>query len=329
VRWRWRGDADNVRGMLCRRRRLAHVGFVVSVHFVAMTSVIPVMAQSKPAPVAAPAASKAPQDLIGRGLSLFEDQQYEESIQTLSAALLRPNNTKAQKIDVYRLLALNYITLSRKDEAESAVRGLLAIEPSYALPPSESPRFRDFFVAVKQRWEAEGRPGLVKETEAPPAPVTMKHGSPPSAEASTQIDLTGHIDDPQHRVVDVRLYYRAGSRGKFEVLSATTDAGDVRASIPASVVKPPLVEYYFQGVDKGGLPVVARGDATAPLRIAIPEASRGWVLPVAIGGSVLGAGAIVGILALAGVFKSSSPSPGPGGNAAGTAVVNVSVGAFR
>jgi hypothetical protein len=102
VRWRWRGDADNVRGMLCRRRRLAHVGFVVSVHFVAMTSVIPVMAQSKPAPVAAPAASKAPQDLIGRGLSLFEDQQYEESIQTLSAALLRPNNTKATSTASWR-----------------------------------------------------------------------------------------------------------------------------------------------------------------------------------------------------------------------------------
>ncbi len=328
--WRLREDADNVRGMLCRRRRLAHVAFGVAVHSVAMTSVLPLAtAQAKPAPSAAPAASKPPQDLIGRGLSLFEEQQYEESIQTLSAALLRPSNTKAQKIDVYRLLALNYITLSRKDEAESAVRGLLAIEPSYALPPSESPRFRDFFVAVKQRWDAEGRPGLVKETEAPPAPVTMKHSSPPSAPASTQIDLTAHVDDPQHRVVDVKLYYRAGSRGKFEELSATTDAGDVRASIPASVVKPPLVEYYLQGVDKGGLPVVARGDASAPLRIAIPEPSRGWVVPVAIGGSVLGAGAIVGILALAGVFKSSSPAPGPGGNAAGTAVVNVSVGAFR
>jgi len=94
-------------------------------------------------------AQRSPQDLVQRGKALFDDQQYEESIQTLSAALLRPNNTKTQRLDVYRLLALNYITLNRKDEAESAVRGLLALEPTYTLPASESPRFRDFFGAAQ------------------------------------------------------------------------------------------------------------------------------------------------------------------------------------
>ena len=83
-------------------------------------------------------APAAPQDLIQRGRALFEDQQYEESIQSLSAALVRPINTKAQKLEIYRLLALNYITLNRKDEAESAVRGLLAQQPTYTLPSSES-----------------------------------------------------------------------------------------------------------------------------------------------------------------------------------------------
>ena len=68
------------------------------------------------------------------GSALFDDQQYEESIQTLSGVLVRPNNTKAQKIEIYRLLALNYITLTHKEEAEGAVRGLLALEPTYALP---------------------------------------------------------------------------------------------------------------------------------------------------------------------------------------------------
>lgn len=318
--------------MFRRTPRLVPLALMAALHAAAL-SALPAgaLAQSKaPAAPAAPSApSRPPQDLIGRGLALFEDQQYEESIQTLSAALLRPNNTKAQKLDVYRLLALNYITLTRKDEAESAVRGLLAIEPTYALPSSESPRFRDFFAGVKQRWDAEGRPGLVKEYEPPPAPVTMRHSSPPSAEAGTQIDLTARVEDPDRRVVDVKIYYRTGSTRKFEELTAASDAGSVRASIPSGAVKPPLVEYYFQGLDKGGLPVVTRGDATAPLRIAVPEPSRGWVLPVAIGGGVLGAAAILGTLALAGVFKGSStpsgPAPGPG-----TAVVNVSVGeSFR
>jgi len=266
-------------------------------------------------------ASRAPQDLIARGQSLFEDQQYEESIQTLSAALVRPNNTKPQRIEIYRLLALNYITLNRKDEAESAVRGLLAIEPSYSLPPSESPRFRDFFASVRTKWEAEGRPGLVKESEPAPPPVTMKHSSPSEMEPNHAIDLTAHLSDPQHRVATVTLFYRAGSNGTFQETTATMGEGTVYASIPAASVKPPLVEYYFQGTDKAGLPVVSRGDATAPLRIAVPEAGNKWVLPVVITSAAV---VVVGGTFLALVLATRSKGePGPG---AGPATVNVSVG---
>src|SRR5262245_15305622 len=137
------------------------------------TTALPVFAQQPKAP---PAPAPAPKrDLIQQAQLLFEEQQYEESIQTLTAALVRPNNTKQQKVEIYKLLALNLITLNRKEEAESAVRGLLAVQPDYELPKSESPRFRDFFAAAKTKWEAEGRPGLVKETEPTPAPVTMQH----------------------------------------------------------------------------------------------------------------------------------------------------------
>jgi hypothetical protein len=59
------------------------------------------------------------------------------------------------------------------------------------------------------------------------------------------------------------------------------------------------------------------------LRIVVPEPSKGWVLPVAIGGGVLGAAAIVGILALAGVFKSSSSTPPPPGGGRSTVTIIV------
>jgi len=301
-----------------RWRWFALVALLTAVHALVLSTPFVAFAQQRPS-----------QDLIARGRTLFDDQQYEESIQTLSAALVRPNNTREQKVEIYRLLALNYITLNRKDEAESAVRGLLSLSPDYALPQTESPRFRDFFAAVRQKWEAEGRPGLVKESEAPPAPVTMRHSSPSQAESSTQVDLSAHLDDPQHRVVAVRLFYRHGSHGTFEESDASLDGSDVRATIPKDAVRPPLVEYYLQGFDKGSLPVVSRGDASAPLRIPVPEASKGWILPVAIGGGVLVAGAIIGSLFLAGVFKGSSggggggppPPPPPPSNA--TVTVNV------
>jgi hypothetical protein len=275
------------------------------------------------------------QDLVARGQSLFDDQEYEESIQTLSGALVRPNNTKAQKLEIYRLLALNYITLNRKEEAESAVRGLLAQDPGYELPARESPRFRDFFTAAKKKWEAEGRPGLA--TEGLVSPVRMRHVSPSQANPHTQIDLTATLEDAGGRVKEVKLFHRVGSSGKFEEEHASLDGTRVTASIPPDSVKGPIVEYYLEGLDAGGLPVVSRGDASAPLRIAIPEGGGGWVLPVAIGGSVLGAAAIVGVLAVAGVFKSSSsateankggnPPPPPGGSSS-TVTVNVGASSF-
>ena len=240
------------------------------------------------------AATNQSQDLIARGQALFDDQRYQESIQTLSGALVRPNNAKDEKLEIYRLLALDYITLSRTEEAEGAVRGLLALDPTYELPQRESPRFRDFFAAAKQKWEAEGRPGLVKETVAPPAPVTMKHASPSKGKPHTQIDLTATLDDPQSRITAVKLFYRAGSSGTFEETEASLDGAHVSGRIPPDAVIPPIVEYYLQGLDKGGMPdrVARRRRRTAAdrdpgrgARLGPPGRDRGRPPPSSRGGS--------------------------------------------
>jgi tetratricopeptide (TPR) repeat protein len=288
----------------------------------------PAKAQSAPAKAqSAPAKPAAkPQDLIQKGQLQFEEQQYEESVQTLSAALLRPSNTSAQKVEIYRLLALNYITLGRKDEAENAVRGLLVQQPDYQIPATESPRFRDFFSQARTKWEADGRPGIVKD-EPTQKPVILKHGSPTQVDAGTSLELRARLEDPDGRTGSVKLFYRSGAKGDFSEALAQIDGGSVRAQIPGEAIKPPVVDYYFEVLDGGGAIIASRGDASSPLRIAVPEpGGKGWVLPVAIGGSVLGAAAIVGILALAGVFNSSSV-PGPGTTPGrGMSTVSVSAG---
>ena len=93
--------------------------------------------------------------LIKKGQDLFDEQLYEESIQTLSAALMRPGIGKNEKVEVYRLLAYNYIALQRNDEADAAVRGLLVLDESFELPDTESPRFRDVFKSVRKKWIAD------------------------------------------------------------------------------------------------------------------------------------------------------------------------------
>lgn len=270
---------------------------------------------------AAPAAFAAspPSTLITRGRTLFEDQQYEESIQTLSAALLRPMASKADKVEVYRLLAYNYITLGRKDEAEAAVRGLYALEPDFTLPRGESPRFRDFFADARERWEAEGKPGLVVDAEPPSAPVKLAHVSPAEAEHDEEIVLTGTIDDEGARVVSVQVEYRTGSKGKFAAARVTYAGGRFRATIPPAAVRPPLVEYYIEALGAGKLPVVSRGDAATPLRIAVQAPASGSVLSSPWfwtgAGAVVAGGVIAGLL----LTKKSD------GNGAGSPMSRVSV----
>lgn len=257
---------------------------------------------------ATPSATASARDLIERGRTLFDDQKYEESIQVLSAALVRPGNSKADRIDINRLLAFNYITLNRRDEAESAIRGLLALEPGYDLPASESPRFRDVFTSVRAKWEAEGRPGLVVDA-VPVTPVTLIHASRSETDAGQLVPIAIRVDDPGHRVRAVKVFYRTGSKGEFTALDAELHGTSARAVLPASAVHAPFVDYYLVASDETDAAVATKGDPGAPMRIVVPEGGKGWVVPVVIGSSVLAIGAAFGIMALAGVFKSSSSTP--------------------
>jgi len=239
--------------------------------------------------------------LIKKGQDLFDEQLYEESIQTLSAALMRPGIGKTEKVEVYRLLAYNYIALQRNDEADAAVRGLLVLDESFELPDTESPRFRDVFKSVRKKWIAEGKPGTetTGETERVAANVVIKHTSPAQVEeAGLGVSLTGTIDDPKAVIAKVKLYFRQGSSEKFKAAKVTYTMRKFTAEIPGEAVQPPLVEYYLEALDEKGLPVASRGDIESPLRIAVPEGTSWYESPwfwVPVGVVVVGA-IIVGVV---------------------------------
>ncbi len=291
------------------------LSLVVLCHGVVLSTPSPAHAQTAPA-----ASSQG--NLISSGISMFEDQRYEESIQTLTAALLRPGKSRRDRIDIYRYLAFNYVVLSRMDEAEAAARGLFALDPSFTLSSNESPRFRDFFNQAKKHWEQEGRPGATSDSGAS-RDVAIRHSSPAQRERERAVEISGQIDDSGDRIAAVSVRYRAGTQGKFAELNAPYADGKFRAVIPASAVKPPLVEYYIEARDKAGLPVATRGDAAAPMRISISSSSVTGILTnpwLWVGAGVLVAGSIATGILLAG--KSGS-DPGPNGNPMSRVVVVV------
>lgn len=216
------------------------------------------------------------QKLIDDAKAKFDDQQYDESIQKLSAALLRQDITKAQKTEVYRWLAYNYIVLKQDESAKTAIYALYAVNEDFELPKSESPKFREPFKKYREQWIEDGKPGVTKE-EKPVAPVVLKHMPQAEVPHDQSVAVSGSVDDPDKRVAKISLFYRTGSAGKFIEVPMNTTGGTFKANIPGTAVKPPLVEYYVQASDTGGLAVASRGDAETPLRIAVAGEKSGSI----------------------------------------------------
>lgn len=266
-------------------------------HFRALVFLAAVMvALTVPALASAQGASR---NLVALGRQQYEDLRYDEAIQTLSAAIIRRGNTPAQELEAYELLGLSYLALNRNDEAEGAFRRVLVLDPSHQLSNDLAPRILEFYAGVRERWEAEGRPGIQQQPSSgqsvpqPQQPVTIEHRSPPQQQRNRPVTLHATLNDPDNRVARLVLAYRTGSRGVFRRIDARQVAnGRYEATIPGESVRPPLVEYYFEAVDGSGIPVQARGDALAPLRVAVPEPGGvpWWVFA---GGGVLVAAAVV------------------------------------
>jgi hypothetical protein len=254
-------------------------------------------AQPKPAPKAGAAEPKGgaapPPDakqsidaLLKKGQEMFDDQRYEESIQTLTAAVMRPDISKEQKVGVFKLLAYNYIVLQRNDEADAAVCGLIGADPGFELPDTESPRFRDFFKQVRDKRGKECAQAAKPAPEA--AVVKIVHAAPSQADAGAPVAVTGTLEDPDARVAKMVLYHRAGSSGAFGKATVKYAMLKFSGEIPAESVAEPLVEYYLEALDEKGATVAQRGDASAPLRIAVegatPLVENPWFwVPIGVG----------------------------------------------
>ena len=138
--------------------------------------------------------------------------------------------------------------------------------------------------------------------------------------SGAEVTLSAEIADPGGRVDRLVLAYRQGTEAVFNRLDTRLVDGSYVATIPGSDVAPPLVEYYFEALDAQGLPIAARGDVAAPLRIAVPApGSEGinvleeWWFWTVIGAVVVG-GVVTGVVL--GTMPTGPAQPG-------TLIINV------
>ncbi|MBI2897638.1 MAG: tetratricopeptide repeat protein [Deltaproteobacteria bacterium] len=219
-------------------------------------------------------------DLLRQGIAAYDDLDYEESIRKLSAALLSPQNTPEDNLEIYKYLGLSYLLLEKPEQATGAFRNLLALAPDHHFDAATAPRIVEFFEQVRVQWEADGRPG-VQELQPPVRrPVRILHVAPGEAARGSALALEVRVEDPDGLARGLFLNYRSGGRGAFTRV-AVPPGPRASATVPAAAVRPGTVEYFFEVVDQGGAAIATRGDPEAPLRVVVPGPREG-------GDSILG-----------------------------------------
>ncbi|MFH1435646.1 MAG: hypothetical protein ABIJ56_08010 [Pseudomonadota bacterium] len=250
----------------------------------------------------APAHAQEANPLIQQGISQYNELEYESSINTLSAALIRPGNSNDDKITIYRYLGLNYLILGREAEADGAFRSLLAIDEDWALDPvSTSPKVLEFFASTKQQWIADGKPGMEQPVKV--STVKIFHKLPDKGVRDEDNYLKIELENPKKIPVKVAVLYRKSSDEKFNETFANMSgySNDMQrvvymATIPGADVQPPSVEYFIEVRNTKGEVLSSKGEETAALRIPVPEEGKKkktWLWGL-IGG--LGAAVVVGLV---------------------------------
>jgi hypothetical protein len=251
-----------------------------------------------PVALLAVAVAATPMSALDKCRALDKEFDTKNMPKPCQAAADDPSLTIPERVEALRRLALAHILNGDESLAEPDFLKMLVFAPTTDLPADAGPRVREIFVAVKKRFDAEGK--LAVSFTPPPAP----HGNEPVA---LQIDVVDRLG----RVVSARI--RATTQGAVpleeKLVRNELGPGQVRfsgnvpeAPAPAGAAAPPeptTVDYdvIFDGWD--GNPVAAPAPVHGTFTRGAPAVASDDAFPwlwVGVGG--------VGVLAVAGAVTS-------------------------
>lgn len=249
--------------------------------------------------------------LIQQGVDLYNDMEYEASVDMLQRALVRAENVPDQKIAIFKYLALDHLVLGRMEDARQAFRQLLAIHPEYQLDPAIfSPDHVQFLEGVRQQWEAEGRPGWIPPEQRLRS-VAVDHQLPDQAARGESLELTATVNDQDGRMARLVLAYRPAASPGFVRIETVPGPQGYSAVVPGDQLAPPVIEYFFEALDAGGTVVGGRGDERVPLRVPVPAEEDGGIVTQWWFWTVIGVAVVAGIAIPVGLTVGGGGGEGP------------------
>jgi tetratricopeptide (TPR) repeat protein len=160
--------------------------------------------------------------LLRKATDLYSDLSFERALVLVDQALAKPRNSRLQLVHAYKLRGLCHASLGRYDQASKSFARLLALDPTFRLDTSLSPRIRASFNKVLRR----ERPRLDVHILPPPAAFL---GEP--------LEFTAYVkDDTLGMIRSVNIWVRRGAAGRYSsVRSRLRGEGETRIRVPAKV----------------------------------------------------------------------------------------------
>jgi hypothetical protein len=271
------------------------LGRVLGVALVATTLV-------RPAAQAAPASQPAdtPDQQLLAAVEHYQRSEFDEARVLLRQILARVGQQRSRTAqEAHTYLAFVLVAFADTDGAVEAFQRALAIRPELTLRVT-SPRIVAAFEEARRRYRARIRaldhdPPLQHHT---PLAADVPYGRP--------LLISDEASDPSG-VQRVLLNYRVrGLRGFSSVTMERDVRGRFVATIPASAVVRPGVEYYLEAWDTLGNGPGLKGSSAAPIFVAVrggplaaparsaarPPWYKRWWVWAATAGVVAAAGAV-------------------------------------
>jgi hypothetical protein len=245
--------------------------------------------------VAGSARAAIESDLVQRGMSAYNDLQYDRAITLLHQAL-QETLTREEKLVTFCTLAFAHVAMNDSAAAQGDFENLLRIDSGFELDRTISPRVRSVFEAARAR-VATGQDGNGGAgTSLPTVTPRVDWGDAPHARADHSV--TVQLAHPGGVAARAQLFYRTRGQLVFSSSSAPADSqGHFFFTVPGVAVQAPALEYYLVILDDSGSSVAQAGSLAQPLAVEVPARprplyARAWFWGVLGGAALVGAGVI-------------------------------------
>ncbi len=253
-------------------------------------------------PLDAPTRFASPRrEAISTASELLERGEFERASKALDQALLQPDLTDDELVDIYRLLGLCRLYLGDEEGAREAFEKLLQARPEFELPRTAPAKVLAIYGRIKED---------IKKRRLKPITLTLEF--PARATRAAPVTVHAHIEN-LILGSKARLFFRRAGEEAWASIDFRRSGGapaEFEAVLPESVASATPrgeIELYAEVSDAAARRLAGKGDPLHPIVLStqgegdrsgleeLPWYKNGWVWLGIAGGVAAAAGAATAI----------------------------------